>query len=112
MFKIPITQTTYDTTTASKVLNKNFISFVDLEDQEISVTDFFRLYERLFLDIPKQGALNSHQYLIQKSSEYIQFEADTQDLLPLLEEITSLREENLQLQNQIIDLEIKAATPV
>jgi hypothetical protein len=58
----------------------------------------------LFYDIPKFGETNSHEYLIKQSSDYVGSAILTDDIQALLDEITSLREENLELQRNIIDL--------
>jgi len=62
-----------------------------------TVENFFEQYEILFLDIPKEGDIDSHQYLVQKSSNYINFEQNNIDIQALLDEIAELRKENLEL---------------
>lgn len=71
---------------------------------EITVEEFFKEYTDLFYQIPKQGVTNSHEYLIQQSSDYVGEVLLNQDILALQQEITSLREENLQLQEQLLNL--------
>lgn len=69
----------------------------------LSVNDFFRAYTNLYYDIPTIGEINSHQYLIKQSSELIAVD-DTkliEDFNALVDEINSLREENLQLQQEL-----------
>ena len=68
-----------------------------------TVDEFFQNYLDLFLQIPKEGALNSHEYIIQQSSEYVGGQKTNEDILALQEEITNLREENLQLQEQLLN---------
>jgi len=69
-----------------------------------TVDEFFQLYNDLFYDIPKTGELNSHEYLIKQSSDYVGSSILTDDIQALLDEITALREENLALQQNIIDI--------
>lgn len=69
-----------------------------------TVEEFFQTYSDLFFQIPKEGETNSHQYLIQQSSEYIGGVEVNQDIIALQQEITNLREENLQLQEQLLNL--------
>ena len=69
-----------------------------------TVDEFFQLYNNLFYDIPKTGELNSHEYLIKQSSDYVGSSILTDDIQALLDEITTLREENLALQQNIIDI--------
>ena len=67
--------------------------------EAISVEEFFYLYNNLFYEIPAEGSVNSHTFLIERSSEYIGFtEENDQNIQVLLDEITSLREELLQMK--------------
>ena len=43
--------------------------------------------------------------------EIVNFEKDTADIQPLLDEITILREQNLQLNEQLLQERINAANP-
>jgi len=71
-----------------------------------TVEQFFDLYNQLFYEIPTEGSINSHQVLINKSSEYIGFsEEHEQDIQILLDEITQLREELLSTQKELTDLQ-------
>ena len=63
-----------------------------------TVEDFFIIYNNLFFIIPKLGEINSHEFLIKESSEYIDYAANQLETQALLEEIAELRETNLQLQ--------------
>ena len=63
-----------------------------------TVEDFFTIYNNLFFIIPKYGEINSHEYLIKESSDYIDYQANQLEIEALLEEIAELRESNLQLQ--------------
>jgi hypothetical protein len=69
-----------------------------------NVEDFFTLYQNLFFNIPKEGEVNSHEFLIKQSSDYIGFEEVNQTIQALLDEITELREENLEIRKQNLDL--------
>ena len=69
----------------------------------ITVDQFFQYYQDLFFTIPKLGDVNSHEYLIKTSTDYIGVSQQTNDTIQaLVEEVTSLRQENLDLQQQII----------
>ena len=70
-----------------------------------SIQEFFDTYGQLFYDIPKTGESNSHQYLVNQSSAYIGGEGLNEEVTALLAEVTSLREENLQLQQQLLDIQ-------
>ena len=74
-------------------------------DTQPTVEEFFSLYNQLFYEIPEFGEINSHEFLIQQSSEYINFEANQETIDKLQEEISRLREELLDSQKQIVELE-------
>lgn len=100
--------------TKKKVFNKaQYPKTINTEFSELGVTsitnaiaetptveEFFQLYDELFYDIPALGATNSHEYLVRTSGEYINFDEQNEIIQALQEEITGLREENLQLQIQ------------
>jgi hypothetical protein len=68
-----------------------------------SVNQFFDYYNQLFFDIPKFGETNSHEYLIKTSQEYIGITNVVNDeIQALISEITELRQENLELQQQLL----------
>jgi hypothetical protein len=100
----------YDKGQYTKVINT---SFTQLGVQPIQETinnqpttdQFFSMYNDLFYDIPELGEINSHEYLITKSSEYINFDANQEEIEALQEEIAQLREELLDAQKQNIELQ-------
>ena len=72
--------------------------------EEVSVDEFFQIYENIFYEIPKEGSVNSHEYLIKQSTEYVGSQGLSNEIQALLDEITFLRRENLTLQQNITDL--------
>jgi len=67
-----------------------------------SIDEFFDNYQALFYNIPKFGDTNSHQYLIFTSQEYIGSEIEGNNVInSLISEITELRQENLELQQEL-----------
>jgi len=107
---LPIRKTVYNREKYGKVVNREFSTFFPPPpDADPTVEDFFNLYEALFYEIPADGETGSHRYLIQRSSELVDFERDTLDIQPLLDEIASLREELLEANTAILELEIAAA---
>jgi hypothetical protein len=71
-----------------------------------TVDQFFDFYNQLFFDIPKFGELNSHEYLIKTSQEYIGATAVvTDELQALIDEVTELRQANLELNQQVLNLQ-------
>ena len=82
-------------------------------DEQPTVNDFFEMYNEMFYDIPEMGEINSHEFLIKKSSEYIGFEANQEEILALQAEIAQLRIDLLDSQKQVIELQTgtKLANP-
>jgi len=100
----------YDKLQYEKVVDTSFNQLgVQSIQQQITeqptVSDFFEMYNDLFYDIPETGNINSHEYLFKKSSEYISFEANQEEILALQNEIAQLRTELLDAQKQIIELQ-------
>ena len=103
---IKVQNTVYSKEEYNKVVDRNFDFYIQPTpvEEETTVEEFFELYENLYFEIPIKGATNSHEYLIQRSSELIDFEKDTEDIQPLLDEIAQLRVQLLSQQEQIIEL--------
>jgi len=76
-------------------------------DETPTVDYFFQLYNELFYDIPELGETNSHEYIITKSSEYINFQQNLEEIEALQAEIASLRTELLEEQKKVIELQTK-----
>jgi hypothetical protein len=71
-------------------------------EDTMTVEEFFNMYNTLFYDIPVEGDINSHAYLVRTSGDYIGTEAISEDVQLLLDEITSLREQLLAANQQIL----------
>lgn len=67
-----------------------------------SIEKFFDYYNKLFYDIPIEGDLNSHKYIVKKSKEYIGTDQNSDEVDLLLEEINQLRLELLEAR-EVID---------
>ena len=108
---VDIKLTTYNRTQFDKAINTDFTQFNGNNEtpektaaETISMTGFFEAYDRLFLEIPKQGETNSHQYITNRSGEYVGGEDVSAEVQALTAEVTQLRGENITLQQQIIQL--------
>jgi hypothetical protein len=98
--QINLTRNSFSKTQYPKVIDTEFSQLVPVETesvatQNISVNEFFLLYDRLFFTIPKTGN-NSHETLITTSTEYIGFNPLTTEIEALQQEITSLRRQLLE----------------
>jgi hypothetical protein len=112
MAKVDLRKTVYNKDQFSRVVGgREFTTFgVQAAADIFTIEDFFNEYENLFLSIPINGANNSHEYLVRKSGELVGFQRTTEDIQPLLDEIASLRDQLLTLQQENIDLQISDAT--
>ena len=81
-----------------------FKEVVEEQDTD-TVEELFRLYDKLFYSIPIDGENRSHTYILERSSELADFEKSTEEIQPLLDEITQLREQLLDANQQIFDLQ-------
>jgi hypothetical protein len=109
--QINIEVTTYNKNQLQQAVNTQFTQLGVTTDstvitQTISINEFFTAYEDLFYQIPKLGEINSHEYLVKKSSEYIGAVSTNDEVQALLQEITQLRQENLDLQKTILTISI------
>ena len=91
----------------NSVLNTDFSFFLkDTIVPEFTLEDFFQLYEELFYQIPKEGEVESHRYILNKEAEYLGVQlADDIDIQALLNEITSLRQQLLESKTIILNLQ-------
>jgi len=109
--KVEIKRTVYNKDEFYKVIKRNFTTFTQPEPvvDTDTVEELFRLYESLFFTIPINGQRNSHEYIVKRSLEVYNLEREVEDIQPLLNEVSSLREQLLQANNTILRLETEAA---
>ena len=69
-------------------------------DEQPSVQEFFNLYNDLFYQINEVGPINSHEYLVKTSGDYIAFDENNEIIEALQREIANLRIELLEAQQQ------------
>jgi seryl-tRNA synthetase len=112
--KIQITRQVYRKDIYKNVIDTNFSQLIQpvtqIEEDSISINEFFQAYDDLFFEIPKTGDINSHQYLINKSSQYVGDEFVNPLIAELQAEITSLRQQILSSNNVINDLTDQLST--
>jgi len=103
---IELNKTVYSKNQYPRVIDTDFqhLGITTLQEdlsQQTTVEDFFELYDELFYDIPAQGEFNSHITLIERSTEYANYEQTSEEVEALQEEIASLRRELLDTQMQL-----------
>lgn len=105
MENVKIEKTIYGLKSFNNVVDTNFSQLVNNAStairtpRTVNIDGFFNDYNLLFLDIPLSGSNNSHLGLASKSLEYLGI-----SLEDLQNEIATLRQENVELKNQIIQL--------
>lgn len=111
MNDIQIQKTVFSAVEFNKVVDTSFKTFTQpvVEEDLDTTEELFRLYEKLYYEIDVTGDVDSHEYLVKKSSELLNFDKVTEDIQPLLDEIAQLRQENLALNQQILTLETNIA---
>jgi hypothetical protein len=113
--KVTINKTSYNKSQFGQIVDNQFTQFSPTPTSSVALTidvnQFFQAYENLFFQIPKLGEINSHQYLVNKSGNYIDENAVSEEVQALLEEITQLRQENLELQRQVITIQTENINP-
>lgn len=108
--KVDTKKRVFDKSQYAKTINTQFselgvTNIVDAINDAPTVEQFFSLYDELFYDINALGNTNSHEYLVRTSGEYINFEQESEIIKALQEEITDLREQNLNLTMQLGEIE-------
>jgi HAMP domain-containing protein len=98
--QINLTRNSFSKTQYPKVIDTEFSQLTPqvtepIAVQDVSVNEFFVLYDKLFFDIPQRGN-NSHETLITTSTEYIGY-------TPLNTEIEALQQEITELRRQLLD---------
>jgi hypothetical protein len=111
MANYPLNKTVYNSNQYKKVIDTSLTQYtppIPIEDT-ITVEQFFGYYTKIFYDIPAEGNINSHEYLVKTSGEYINASTTNEETQLLLDEITSLRQQLLTSQQQLINLQVSSS---
>lgn len=115
MVNYPLNKTQYNKTSYENVIDT---SITQLQPpplpvvNTVTVEQFFEYYQTLFYNIPKEGQINSHKYLVDQSGMYIGMDdSTTENVQVLLDEITTLRQALLASNKAMEDLRIATNTP-
>ena len=105
MSQIFIQKQVFDKDTFEKVVDTQFSQLINplVSDvaEPLTVDEFFKLYEEIFYQIPKEGDINSHRYILEKEAEYLGVNLNNDDIQALLDEITTLRQTVLDTQTAL-----------
>lgn len=101
MSKVDLIKKVRGTNTYTKAINNQFTELISPEvptvEETVTVERFFELYNQLFYDIPVDGQINSHKYLVETSTQYLGGSIFDAEKAALVEEINSLRQQILEL---------------
>ena len=105
MSQILIQKTVFNKDTYGRVVNTQFSQLINQQTSNVAapltVDEFFKLYEEIFYQIPKEGDINSHRYILEKEAEYLGINLNNDDIQALLDEITTLRQTVLDTQTAL-----------
>jgi hypothetical protein len=107
MTQISLNKDIFNKNDFEKLVDKKFKQLINnqnnLEDA-FTIDEFFQLYEELFFQIPREGDINSHRYILEKEAEYLGVTInDGLDVQALLQEITSLRNDLLEANKTLLN---------
>ena len=106
--QVQLNKTVYGKITYLNVIDTEFSQLLqsqtEIEEEDITINEFFQAYENLFYEIPTEGDFNSHLELIRRSTDYVGVDQNAGEIDALLDEINQLRLENLTFQQTINDL--------
>jgi len=108
MSQIPIEKQVFDKNQFGKVIDTEFSQLlnqqIEVPTPTFTLEDFFTLYDQLFYQIPKEGEADSHRYILQREADYLGVIIDQDDIQALLDEITALRQQVLDAQTALNDI--------
>jgi hypothetical protein len=107
--RIDLIKKVYSKTEYPKVIDTNFNQLGAISvNQQITATttvnQFFQYYNELFYEIPAFGDVNSHEYLVKTSGEYINYDQDSALITALQNEISQLRRDLLASQINLAEV--------
>ena len=108
--EVQFTKEVYGKVSYPKIVNTEFSELVSVEETDLAVPDpitvaeFFEEYDRLFFQIPRNGANGSHAAIVERSSSYIGISGQSAEIQALLDEISDLRLQLLTAQQEIVNL--------
>jgi hypothetical protein len=110
MTKLSLDKNIFGKNNFEKLIDNRFKQLIGAQEDvgDITISDFFQMYEDLFYEIPKEGDIESHRYLLTRSAEYLGVKINEEsNIQALLDEITSLRNELLSANKTLLDLNKK-----
>jgi len=108
MANVEMIKEIYGLNTYSKAIDTKFSELVQTVQQAtssaVTVDQFFQYYDELFFNIPVEGSINSHVYLVERSQQYIGGSVIDAEKQALIEEINSLRQQLLDVNQAFTNI--------
>lgn len=108
MANVDLVKEIYGINTYSKAINTTFSELITPTTPStgsvVTVDQFFEYYDQLFFNIPVDGTINSHTYLVERSQQYIGGSVIDAEKQALIEEINSLRQQLLDLNQSFTSI--------
>jgi hypothetical protein len=111
MANYSLNKTVYNRRDYTNVIDTSFTQFTPPappKEDTITIEEFFGYYNKIFYDIPTMGSINSHEYLIKTSGQYINVTTNDETQI-LLDEITSLRQQLLLANQQVLSIQTSSS---
>jgi hypothetical protein len=106
--QINLIKQVYGRTTYSRVVDTKFSElYTEVTASavvQVTVEQFFDYYSQLFFQIPATGPVNSHEYLVKTSTEYIGGTVMTDREQAYIDEINTLREQLIEANQNYANL--------
>jgi len=108
--EVKLVKEVYGRNTYTRVIDTSFselytpVTASSAVSTQLTVEAFFDAYNDLFFQIPATGELNSHEYLVKRSGEYLGGGVLTDNEKAYIEEINSLRQQLLEANTNYLNL--------
>lgn len=107
--EVNLTKEVYGRNTYVRVVDTSFSELykptvAPVLSTQVTVEQFFDYYDTLFFEIPAMGEVNSHEYLVKRSTEYLGGNVLTDNERAYIDEINSLRQQLLEANQNYLSL--------
>jgi prefoldin subunit 5 len=108
MENVQLTKEVYGLNTYTTAVDTQFSELLqqapEVTSSFVTIEQFFSYYDELFFQIPVSGSINSHAYLVERSQQYIGGSVIDAEKQALIEEINSLRQQLLDLNQSFTSI--------
>ncbi len=105
MANISFDKSTFSRDSFEKLVDTRFKQLLKPSNEqptEFTLEEFFTLYDDLFFQIPPEGDVQSHRFILNKTAEYLGVKInDESNIQALLDEITLLKQELLDANKSL-----------